>query len=115
MDILRDTHPIARKEHKCQFCGGIISIGEKYYRQTNVYDGRVYDWISHTECTQLSHALDMYNYCDEGLDTESFRNNIDEYVYENHYDKERGTIAEDWKLPYPDLVKKVLEEFRKGE
>lgn len=42
MNVLKNTTPTARKEHKCDFCSGVISIGEKYDRQTNVYDGRVY-------------------------------------------------------------------------
>ena len=46
MKVLRDKTPVARKEHRCNFCGGVISVGEKYNRQTNVYDGRVDDWVS---------------------------------------------------------------------
>lgn len=32
MEILREATPIARKEHRCDFCGDIISVGEKYNR-----------------------------------------------------------------------------------
>ncbi len=35
-----------------------------------------------------------------------------QYVYDNHYDEEIDDIAKDWQLPYLDLVKKVLEEFK---
>lgn len=58
MEILRNVQPTARKEHKCEYCGGIIHVGEKYDRQTNVFDGRIYDWICHIECTQLAYELD---------------------------------------------------------
>ena len=68
MTVLRDKTPVARKEHRCNFCGGVISVGEKYNRQTNVYDGRVYDWVSHCECSELAYELDMYDDCDEGLE-----------------------------------------------
>lgn len=30
MKVLRDKTPVARKEHRCNFCGGVISVGEKY-------------------------------------------------------------------------------------
>ena len=36
METLRNVQPTARKEHKCEYCGGIIHVGEKYDRQTIV-------------------------------------------------------------------------------
>lgn len=30
---LKFNHPIARKEHVCNWCGGVIPVGEKYERQ----------------------------------------------------------------------------------
>lgn len=44
--ILKETYPTAKKEHICEFCGYKIQPGQKYVRQTNVYDGVVYD-LSH--------------------------------------------------------------------
>ena len=41
MEVLRNITPVARKEHRCEFCGGVIHVGEKYNRQTNVYDGSI--------------------------------------------------------------------------
>lgn len=57
MKVLRDKTPIARKEHRCEFCGEVIHVGEKYNRQTNVCDDRIYDWVSHCDCTQLAYEL----------------------------------------------------------
>lgn len=65
MKVLRNETLVARKEHRCDFCGEVISVGEKYNRQTNVYDGRVYDWVSHSECSKLAYELDMFDDCDE--------------------------------------------------
>ena len=45
MKVLRLIKPIANKEHKCMFCGGIIKKGEQYERQTNINDGSIYDWV----------------------------------------------------------------------
>lgn len=115
MNVLKNTTPTARKEHKCDFCSGVISIGEKYDRQTNVYDGRVYDWVCHRECSSIAYKLDMYDGCDDyGLDGDSFIDQLNNYVYENHYDEGIDDIAQDWQLPYPELVKKVMAELRKG-
>lgn len=114
MGTLRNVQPTARKEHKCEYCGGIIHVGEKYDRQTIVFDGRIYDWICHIECTQLAYELDMFDDCYDGLDSDAFIENLNQYVYDFHYDEEIEDIAKDWQLPYPELVKKVLEEL-KGE
>lgn len=40
--ILKVTYPTAQKEHICDFCGCKIQPGQKYVRQTNVYDRIVY-------------------------------------------------------------------------
>lgn len=109
------TQPIARKEHRCGLCGGKISIGEKYDRQTNIFDGRIYDFVSHCECSQLASELDMYDYCDEGLTEDRFIENLNEYVNVNHYDDKTDDTAKDWQLPYPELVKKALKELKEKE
>ena len=55
METLRNVQPTARKEHKCEYCGGIIHVGEKYDRQTNVFDGHIYDWICHKAWLKETH------------------------------------------------------------
>lgn len=111
--VLRNKTPIARKEHRCEFCGEVIHIGEKYNRQTNVCDDRVYDWVSHCDCSQLAYELNMFDDCDEGLDGDGFIDNLTQYVYDNHYDDKIDDIAKDWQLPCYELVKKVLNELNK--
>lgn len=114
MITLKNVTPTARKEHRCDFCGGVIAIGDKYERQTNIYDNQIYDWICHSECQAVAHKLDMYNRCDdEGLDCDSFRECINEYVYEHHYDSDLDDIAKGWQLPFPEIVKKIFEELIK--
>lgn len=113
MEVLKNKTPIARKEHRCEFCGEVIHVGEKYNRQTNVYDGRIYDWVSHCDCSKLACELDMFDDCDEGLDGDGFVDNLNQYVYDNHYDDKIDDIAKDWQLPRYELVKKVLNELNK--
>jgi len=44
------THPKARKEHRCIYCGGPIVVGEQYTQQTGYYDGEAYTNRYHAEC-----------------------------------------------------------------
>ena len=74
LTILRETYPTANKEHRCEFCFGKITIGQKYVRQTNVYDGVVDDFITHKECKEVADELRMYDDCDEGLDGDGLWN-----------------------------------------
>ena len=119
LTTLKESHPIARKEHICEFCGCKINKGQKYYRQTNIYDGCIYDWKGHEECSQIASELDMYGECDydEGLTPECFRDILDEYIYQEHYDDITDDIAEEWQnLTRYEEVCKILEELKeKGE
>ena len=115
LKTIKDSYPIARKEHICKFCGGKINKGQKYYRQTNIYDGCIYEWIEHEECHQIASELDMYDKyeSDDGLTTEHFRDILDEYIYQEHYDDITDDIAEDWQnLTKYEEVCKILEELK---
>lgn len=112
---IKDSHPIARKEHICELCGCKINKGQKYYRQTNVYDGRIYDWIEHEECREIASELDMYDGCDydEGLTPDYFKEILDNYIYWEHYDDITDDIAEDWQgLTIYEEVCKILQELK---
>ena len=118
VSVLKTNRPIARKEHKCQYCECKINIGERYEVATCCFEGTIYDWKSHCDCADVSSALKMYDNCDDqGLGEESFHEFIDEYVYEKHYDSDLEDIAKDWQLPYNELSSKILEEIKakKGE
>jgi hypothetical protein len=36
--IFNETYPVARKEHVCCECGGVINIGEKYQNCSGLWD-----------------------------------------------------------------------------
>ena len=112
VQVLNQSHPTARKEHRCMYCGGVIHKGEKYQRSTNLYDGTVYDWITHDKCEEVARLLDMYDRnWDDGLNADDFN----EYVWEavNELDPDGEQTAEcktieqrvDWLLAHKELLK----------
>ena len=83
MEVLRTSNPVARKDHHCDFCWDTILKGEKYRFQTNVFDGDIYTWKNHLRCGEIASELNMYDYCDEGLSGEIFRETITEFYYQH--------------------------------
>lgn len=70
---LRRSTPTARKPHSCDWCYGRIQPGERYHRSTNVYDDRVYDWVSCNACEGLAARVWDWSYRpDEGIGEDSF-------------------------------------------
>ena len=113
--MIKESHPIARKEYLCGLCGCKIKKGHKYYRQTNIYDGCIYDWIEHDECHQIASELDMYSECDfgEGLSSDCFKEILDDYIHQYHYNDFTDDTAEDWQnLTRYEEVCKILEELK---
>lgn len=112
---IKELHPTAHRAIKCMYCGEYIYPTQRYKRTTCVYEG-IYDWISHEECSKVAHLLDMFDDCDdEGLDGNTFIDNIMNYVNDNHYDKSIGNISKEWQLSTYETVKKILEEREKNE
>jgi hypothetical protein len=66
---LQNGNRKARKEHQCWHCYRPIVAGTTYSYSTNVYDGRAYTLMFHTDCQE---ACSMYldwagvDYYDEG-------------------------------------------------
>lgn len=113
IETLNTSTPIARKEHRCDYCGGIIHKGERYERQTNKYDGQLYTWKCHTHCACLASDIEPW---DEGISDEDFRNWIDEFVYDNHYDNNLDDIAIEWQgKSYEELAKMIYDEISKED
>jgi len=71
----------ARKEHKCNWCGGVIKKGEKYDYSVHEYDG-IYIWKNHKYCMELVSILDMDD-DHEGITEEDFYEYVDESFIDN--------------------------------
>lgn len=72
--LLRESTPTARKSHHCSLCTGPIHPGQTYFRDTLVYDGSVYDWLTCPACDADDiHMLVLDwagGYLDEGVSVE---------------------------------------------
>lgn len=67
--FIREQNPTARKAHACSLCDGLILPGDKYVRTTNVYDGRIFDFLTCRGCVdgRILHRVDAWSFHDEGV------------------------------------------------
>jgi hypothetical protein len=66
--VLSKTHPVARKEHTCEWCGEPIVEGEKHEKNVLIHDGELQSWRAHNECIHMMscvEAEDEYFFEDE--------------------------------------------------
>ena len=81
----------ARKEHKCQLCGEVISKGETYVYETGKYDGDFFARHLHPECKKMIDAC-----CDFYGENEYTEDGVYEYISEEYcYDCVHGQRQED--------------------
>ena len=52
--LLSETWPIAKKRHRCIWCGEPILTGDKYLREKSVFDGHMQNHAWHPECDEDS-------------------------------------------------------------
>lgn len=113
MEELSRTQPIARKQHRCDFCAGIIEKGEKYDHSTYSSNGSVYTWKSHLHCLALTSEMD----CNEdGISSDDFEEWVHEYVHDNHYDNELDDVSEKWRdQSVSELAKIIYNEISENK
>lgn len=104
MQTLSSKTPVARKDHRCDYCNGKIEKGEKYENSTHVYDGEVYTWKNHLDCHKLAVELNMFE--DYILTGEDFCDIVSEYFFD--------FIAADYQTykntPFQDRLKAVKDK-----
>lgn len=49
--LLSETFPVARKQHRCIWCGEAILPGEKYRDERSIFDGSFQHHKWHPECS----------------------------------------------------------------
>ena len=78
VETLKECERKARKRHVCSYCGAYIEPGEKYDYATLAYDGDIYDWKSHKECSFVSGEIWHYVDPDDGMTEDDFRYAVQE-------------------------------------
>lgn len=64
--LLRDSWPVAKKQHRCIWCGEGVLAGEKYYREQSIYEGQMQNHAWHEECIEDARET-LHNGDDEFL------------------------------------------------
>lgn len=59
METIAYSTPKAKKEHKCDWCGEVINIGEKY-KLSFCKEDYVYVWKNHIHCEKIAQELNMF-------------------------------------------------------
>lgn len=54
--LLDQSDPVARKAHRCIWCGERIDVGETYRREKSVYYGHMQNHAWHPECVKDRYA-----------------------------------------------------------
>lgn len=95
----------AIKEHKCNFCGGKISVGEIYMKSTHKCDGDIYDWKTHKYCAEIANRLKMYDDAYEGVTMDDFI----ETINYKHNDLLIGQLPFDKEQPrkFSDIIQQL--------
>lgn len=60
--LVRETRPIARKEHQCIWCGQQIVKGSRYVAEYSKFDGEMQNHHWHEECLEDC-KLENYDEC----------------------------------------------------
>lgn len=93
----------ASREHRCNFCGEKIQVGEKYITSTHKYEGSIYDWKTHKYCADLASRLKMYENADEGVTEEDFQ----ETIHSTHDDLLINMFPKDEIKKYSDVIQQL--------
>ena len=54
-DFGNTTHPVARKQYRCEWCYGPIPCGEQHVQYKGVFDGSWQNWRMHEECLESAY------------------------------------------------------------
>lgn len=57
MSFWNSRYRKARKEHRCEYCGKKIKIGETYSRETGIYEGDFNDYAMCARCRAIWHDM----------------------------------------------------------
>ena len=106
MITLRFNKVKARKEHVCNFCCERIERDDHYYNSAHMYDGSVYTWKSHENCSKLLTELEMDG--DEGITQEGFWEDVKNKYNDLTVDDEVGLEEPNFKQMLDYVIIKTI-------
>ena len=113
--VIKHLRLKAAKEHTCNYCGCEIPKGQRYYRDTLVYDGVLYEWKSHIECFEVASMLNMFDDCDDGVSPDDFNEHVFSYL-ESHFRGEDDELpAELDSLDLYGKVKHIIDTWNRPD
>lgn len=74
-EFIKETYPVARKEHRCTECSCTIGIGDKYAREEGVWDGKFTTYKTCFSCLSLREEF----FCDGWIYTHLWQD-ISEFI-----------------------------------
>ena len=104
-DVFSERHPVARKNHWCCECGGVIQKGEKYEHHSGQWDG---EWQVFKTCLDCADIKDRL-FCEGYIYTTV----VDDLI--NHIQDVQGDISEECLLSLRpkarEMVLGLIDEF----
>jgi len=95
----------ARKQHSCDLCWQPIEVGSTYLNAVYKHD-YIYSWKMHKHCNEIAVKLKMYDDYEDGLDSDSFKEQIDNEFYNISTKSEE----ENEEMTYSQRLNFVLEQ-----
>jgi hypothetical protein len=115
--VLGESHPVARKKHKCGECRRVIEPGERYLAESLLFEGEV---STHKTCAHCEVARDWLARECGGWIYSGVAEDIREHVTSGYYGMAvaRMAVGMSWKwrgkngelFPVPSLPKTTHEE-----
>lgn len=85
MERLRESFPVAKKNHTCNWCKHTIKQGEQYHYQV-LKDSDIYTWKSHYRCAEVAQYILYFFNLDEMTHSDFIGgcfNLLSNYIYPN--------------------------------
>lgn len=103
--IISIQQPKANKQHRCNYCLGIIEKGETYEKTFLIQDD-CYTWKSHLKCQEIASKLKMFDNEDYGVTDEIFIENI-KFEYITIMEEYHSEIFESEDFIYPSFIERL--------
>ena len=108
IEVLRESYPIARKQHVCYECGKTIAIGERYFKEATVFCGKFEVYKTCLECLSIRDNLTCSFYYGRVLEDVAEEivdsgGNVDESCIANLTPKARNWVC--------DIIEKTWEDL----